>query len=111
MKKSKLISLVLVCAALASCNKEKDKKRGDWRSVNYRTDDNASYNAMLYYMLWTNAFRPYGYYNNGVYTHYGYEGQGLSKNANYGVGTAKSSANTAAISRGGFGRSGARVSS
>lgn len=110
MKKSKLVSLVLISAALASCHKKEpfnpNKKnvymRGDTTANYSRTHHSGSGNAFL----WWYAFRPYGSYMNGAYHHNGYYSGGISESSNIG----RSSAKTTAV-RGGFGGRGFSVSS
>jgi hypothetical protein len=99
MKKSKIIKLVLITGALASCAKKEDK---EWEySVNkyhVRTDTTAAYttihNSHRFY-----AFRPYGYFLYGRYHPTGYWSSGIHEKSNIGRSTTKS-----AIARGGFGR-------
>lgn len=111
MKKSKLVSLVLITAALASCNKVDSQKgaSGDWdektdKKVYMRSDTTARYSRTHHHgvgnaLLWYYAFRPYGStgYNNG-YNRTGFYSRGLSKSSNVGSNSFKST-----ISRGGFG--------
>ena len=110
MKKSKYISLVLITAALASCNKkEKEWNQGEPK-VYMRSDSTAAYshshmNNLARIGLWYYAFRPYGYYNNGNYSRYGYYSSGIQESSNIGRSASKSS-----VIRGGFG-SGISVSS
>lgn len=104
MKKTKIINLVLITAALASCNKQPEsewsggKKSG---SVNMRADTTAKYSRVhsgVSPMLWFYAFRPYGMYYGGTYHHAGYSSSGISQNSNIGTSHTKSTA-----MRGGFG--------
>jgi hypothetical protein len=108
MKKSKQIKLVLITAALASCShKEKEWVSGNRTYV--RSDSTAPYSrthAGAGFGLWYYAFRPYGYYNNGLYNRNGYYSNAIHPSGNFGSNTGKS-----AVSRGGFGRSGFSVSS
>ena len=111
MKKSKYINLVLITAALASCNKpEKDWESGN--KVYMRSDTTAPYSRAHYghgigsALLWYYAFRPFGSYNNGRYQRAGYYSGGLNERSNIGSNGFKG-----AISRGGFGRGGYSVSS
>lgn len=112
MKKSKLVSLVLITAALASCNKADSQKgaSGDWddnsgKKVYMRSDTTARYSRTHHHsgvgtaLLWYYAFRPYGSsgYNNG-YNRTGFYSRGLSQSSNIGSNAVKSN-----ISRGGFG--------
>ena len=112
MKKSKYIQLVLITAALASCNKQDQDK--DWESANkvyMRSDTTAPYSRAHHSglgsaLLWYYAFRPYGRYNNGGYKRAGYYSGALRPQSNIGRNTFKSS-----VIRGGFGRGGYTVSS
>ncbi|MDZ7878015.1 MAG: hypothetical protein U5L45_10105 [Saprospiraceae bacterium] len=113
MKKSKLVNLVLITAALATANKtdaQNGGASGDWdkqpeKKVYMRSDTTAKYtrthhtsgigNAILRYY----AFRPYGSsYGYGSYNRTGFYSRGLSSQSNIGSNPTKS-----AISRGGFG--------
>ena len=112
MKKSKLVTLVLITAALASCNKTKSQSgaSGDWdeksdKKVYMRSDSTARYSRTHHHsgvgtaLLWYYAFRPYGSsYNNGGYNRTGFYSRGLSQSSNVGSNSMKST-----ISRGGFG--------
>jgi len=112
MKKSKYINLVLITAALASCN----RPNKDWESGNkvyMRSDTTAPYSRAHHSnggigtaLLWYYAFRPYGNYNNGRYQRTGYYSGGINERSNIGSNISKG-----AISRGGFGRGGYSVSS
>jgi hypothetical protein len=110
MKKSKYIQLVLITAALASCNKQEK----EWESANkvyMRSDTTAPYSRAHHSgigtaLLWYYAFRPYGRYNNGSYQKAGYYSGALRPQSNIGSNTLKSS-----VIRGGFGRGGYSVSS
>lgn len=111
MKKSKLVSLVLITAALASCQKEEPKE--NQKKVYMRSDSTASYSHTHCHnngWLWYYAFRPYGYYNtsggSGTYHRAGFYSSGISEHSNIGHSSAKSNA-----VRGGFGKSGFSVSS
>lgn len=113
MKKSKAIQLVLITAALASCQEK--KKEPEWGSGNktyVRGDSTAPYSrthhgsGLATAALWYYAFRPYGHYQNGAYTRAGYYSGGIPRSANVGSNGFKGS-----VSRGGFGRSGYSVSS
>jgi hypothetical protein len=108
MKKSKIVSLVLITAALASCNKTEED--GDWggnKKVYVRSDSTASYSHHSGgAWLWFYAFRPYGYYSGGMYHRSGYYSGGIGHSANVGNNASKSRA-----ARGGFGRSGGGRSS
>ncbi|MBL7814879.1 MAG: hypothetical protein JNL70_07710 [Saprospiraceae bacterium] len=114
MKKSKIVSLVLISAALASCNKEQKGASGDWdektdKKVYMRSDTTARYSRTHHHgvgnaLLWYYAFRPYGTsgaYSSGYsggYTRTGFYSRGLSRSSNIGSNATKST-----ISRGGFG--------
>ena len=110
MKKSRSIELVLITAALASCNQPKK----DWQSSHtyLRSDSTAPYTRAHYYggggsrFLWYYAFRPYGNYYNGNYERAGYYSNALSEASNVGSNGFKG-----AVSRGGFGRGSYSVSS
>ena len=117
MKKSKYIQLVLITAALASCNQP--KKEDEWSSGNkvyLRSDTAAPYTharphhggggGLANMLLWYYAFRPYGNYNNGAYQRAGYYSNGINPASNVGNNSFKS-----AVTRGGFGRGGYSVSS
>ncbi len=111
MKKSKLVSLVLITAALASCNKTENPQgaSGDWdaktdKKVYMRSDTTAHYTRTHHHgigtaLLWYYAFRPYGAsgYGSG-YRRTGFYSRGLSRSSNVGSNAVKST-----ISRGGFG--------
>ena len=103
MKKTKLITLAIVCAALSSCHK--DHKEYESR-LHMRSDTTASYTPVNNYWLWYYAFRPYGTYANGRYTRTGFYSGSISKTSNIGHSSMKSS-----IARGGFGGRGAIGSS
>lgn len=110
MKKSKLVSLVLITAALASCNKSQNHNgaSGDWdeksdKKVYMRSDSTAHYTRTHHHgvgtaLLWYYAFRPYGSSYAGGYNRTGFYSRGLSKSSNIGSNGMKST-----ISRGGFG--------
>jgi hypothetical protein len=110
MKKSKYISLVLITAALASCN-QKEEWNEDEPKVYMRSDSTANYSRSHHAtgigtaILWYYAFRPYGRFENGAYNKTGYYSRGISEHSNIGSNTGKTS-----IVRGGFGR-GSTVSS
>lgn len=123
MKKSKLVSLVLITAALASCNKTDTQKggaSGDWgdkteKKVYMRSDSTANYSRTHHSGSgsWYYAFRPYGSTSYGYtgggngYRRTGFYSRGLSQSSNVGSNSFKST-----ISRGGFGgRSFSRSSS
>jgi hypothetical protein len=99
--KSKAIGLVLITSLLASCHKEEPNwgeqdvyMRGDSTAVYTHSHNN---NALLWYM----AFRPYGLYNNGIYSHAGMYSNSISHSSNVG----RSSFKASSSSRGGFGSS------
>lgn len=111
MKKSTCIELVLITAALASCNQPKQ----DWddnNKVHLRSDTTAPYTRVHHHgsigtaLLWYYAFRPYGNYNNGYYQRAGYYSGGINAYSNLGSNGFKSS-----VVRGGFGKGGFSVSS
>jgi hypothetical protein len=108
MKKSKYIELVLITAALASCNKPTD----DWESghkVYMRSDTTAPYSRARHFgspLLWYYAFRPLGMFANGQYQRAGYYSGAIAQRSNIGNNSFKG-----AVARGGFGRGAARVSS
>lgn len=101
MKKTKLINLVLITSALASCH-QAAKKDYTKPNVYMRGDSSAPYSRTHVHgsnpWLWYYAFRPYGYYNNGLYNHTGYYSSGIHESSNIGTSTTKSG-----IIRGGFG--------
>ncbi len=104
MKKSKYISLVLITAALASCNKKEKGWDSEEPKVYMRSDTTANYARSHHHgigtaLLWYYAFRPYGRYNNGSYTRAGYYSGGIGERANIG-----SNAGKYGIVRGGFGK-------
>ena len=114
MKKSKFVSLVLISAALASCNKTEKENygaSGDWgdkneKKVYMRSDTSATYTRTHHHgsgigmaLLWFYAFRPYGSYNNGMgYQRAGFYSGNLHSTSNVGRNVTKSG-----IVRGGFG--------
>jgi hypothetical protein len=114
MKKTKHIQLILITAALASCNQPKPKD--EWESGNkthIRADSTAPYTRVYHHhsgvgnaLLWYYAFRPYGNYNNGSYQRAGYYSSAIHQSSNIGSNGFKSS-----VVRGGFGRGGYSVSS
>ena len=104
MKKSKAIQLVLITAALASCNK---KQHDDWNTKGSKTyvraDSTAPY-ARSHHgigtgLLWFYAFRPYYGYRNGIFGRSGFYSNNISSRSNFGSNTTKSNSY-----RGGFGR-------
>ena len=109
MKKSKYIELVLITAALASCN----RSRNDWQSSKtyLRSDTTAPYTRAHLGsggsgFLWYYAFRPFGNFYNGSYQRAGYYSNALHQSSNIGSNSFKG-----AVSRGGFGRGAYSVSS
>jgi hypothetical protein len=114
MKKSKCIELVLITAALASCN----RPNNDWHEgssnnskVYLRSDSTAPYTRTHHggigtALLWYYAFRPYGNYYNGRYQRAGYYSGGIREASNIGSNGFKG-----AVTRGGFGRGAYSVSS
>jgi hypothetical protein len=103
MKKSKIVTLILITSALASCNKPQQTSQ---KKVHMRSDTSASYSRVHHTSGWYYAFRPYGVYSNGYYSRTGFYSGGISESSNLGKSTTKSTA-----IRGGFGRSGMTVSS
>jgi hypothetical protein len=116
MKKSKIVSLVLISAYLASCQKEEPKGTigADGKKVYMRSDSTANYSQSHCHSgggnawLWYYAFRPYGFYNGntGSYQRTGFYSSGISEHSNIGTSTHKSHA-----VRGGFGSGHFSVSS
>jgi hypothetical protein len=124
MKKSKIITLSLITASLASCQKKAVEEHQ--KKVYMRTDTTAPYaraygfqqdhetsrqhssGGMGHAILWYYAFRPYGYYDSyrGVYAHYGHYNSAIGTHANVGTNPTKGT-----VMRGGFGSSGRFVSS
>jgi len=108
MKKSKYIELVLITAALASCNRPRNDWQGGTKTY-LRSDTTAPYTQAHHGgggFLWYYAFRPYGNYFNGNYQRAGYYSNALHQSSNIGSNGFKG-----AVSRGGFGRGGYSVSS
>lgn len=105
MKKSSIIKLVLVTAALSSCGNHKpshDRKvymRSDSTADYARTEGHSHFGG--YYV-----FRPYGMYNTGSYRRAGYYSCGINESSNIGHNSFKGS-----TIRGGFGSSSFHVSS
>ncbi|MFM7154004.1 MAG: hypothetical protein ACKOZV_07745 [Bacteroidota bacterium] len=95
MKKSKVVSLVLITAALAACTKE-EPKTGE-KKVYMRTDTTARYSRTHVFPMYY-AFRAYGNYVNGSYNRRGYFSGGINRQSNIGTNPVKSN-----IIRGGFG--------
>jgi len=103
MKKSKIIQLVLISAALTSCYRN---KTADEKKVYMRSDSTANYSRAGGYSHWYYAYRPYGIFNNGYYHRAGYYSSAISEKANVGSNSFKGS-----VVRGGFGSSAFHVSS
>ncbi len=112
MKKSKTIYLVLITAALASCNRAVyDSGDNDVynvkRSNTYVRDSTLYYNPLNSYNIygnnWNYAFRPYyGYYNRrhaSTFFHHGYHRPGYYNNTHINNGYH----HNPFIMRGGFG--------
>jgi hypothetical protein len=110
MRKSKIVSLVLITALLASCHKEKEWNE-DEQKVYMRGDNTASYEQTHHsnnLLLWYLAFRPYGGYYGGSYHYGGMYSPSISHNSNIGTNSHKtsiSSSRSVVSSRGGFGSS------
>jgi hypothetical protein len=103
MKKTRQIQLVLITAALASCNQPKKDWEGSSRTY-LRSDSTAPYSRAHYGgsgFLWFYAFRPYGNFYGNRYTRAGYYSSALHESSNIGNNGLKSG-----IVRGGFGRTG-----
>jgi hypothetical protein len=103
MKKSKIVSLVLITAALASCHKHKkiSELKDPLPTVYMRSDSTAEYSqATGDYWMWHYAFRPYGLYYGGYYRHAGYYSDAISESSNIGHSSFKGG-----VVRGGFGGS------
>lgn len=100
MKKSHSVNLVLITSLLIACNTSPNSKAKSRLYV--RGDSTSHYNHVPYTHYGSHFyFRPYGFYSPGVgFRHAGYETPGFAS---------KSAATS--VSRGGFGRMGARVSS
>jgi hypothetical protein len=112
MKKSKRVQLVLITAALASCQ-QPNKEWTSGNKVYLRSDSTAPYTQARHHtsggaglLLWYYAFRPYGNFANGQYQRAGYYSGGIHQSSNLGNNGFKG-----AVSRGGFGRGGYSVSS
>ena len=112
MKKSKVVNLVLITAALATADKL-DAQNGagsDWdkqpeKKVYMRSDSTAQYSRTHHHyggvgsaLLWYYAFRPYGSHSSYGYNRTGYYSRGIASRSNIGTSPVKST-----ISRGGFG--------
>jgi hypothetical protein len=113
MKKSKIVTLVFLSAALTACKNKQD----DWQSANnnnnsgnkvyMRSDSSAPYTqtrTVHHYhsspIFWYYAFRPYSTYNPSTRTYQrsGFYSNGISPQSNVGTNSFKSR-----VSRGGFG--------
>ena len=104
--KTKVITLVLVCAALACCNKSKQPYEKQ-QALHLRSDTTAEYSYVRPYGMWWYAFRPYGIYSHGSYSRRGFYSGSIHESSNIGHSAGKSAA-----VRGGFGgRGGFGVSS
>ena len=106
MKKSKFIKLVLVAATLSACSNHKNPNE---RRVYMRSDTTAGYSHVRHYGyggMYYYAFRPYGMYYGGGFNRMGYYSSAINKSSNFGTHASKGF-----VSRGGFGSSGAHVSS
>jgi hypothetical protein len=117
MKKSKIVTLVLITSALATaCKKENHDWESTGRKVYTRSDTTAPYSRTHYRShgsgigmayVWYRAFRPYGMMgNDGNYHRAGYYSNAMHSSSNVGRNSTKMN-----ISRGGFGRSGFSVHS
>jgi hypothetical protein len=109
MKKTKHINLLLITAALASCN----RPNNEWQNGNrtyVRGDSTAPYTRTYHPgvgpLLWYFAFRPYGNYYNGYYRRAGYYSDAISERSNIGGNSFKGG-----VIRGGFGGGAYSVSS
>jgi len=104
MKKTKHIQLILITAALASCNRPNNDWEGSSKTY-VRSDSTAPYSRTHGYhgagsaLLWYYAFRPYGNYYNGRYERAGYYSSAIHESSNIGSNSFKSG-----VVRGGFGR-------
>jgi len=105
MKKSNIIKLVLVTAAISSCNHHKPDHD---RKVYMRSDSTANYSPTEGHSHFGGfyVFRPYGMYNMGGYYRAGYYSSGIHESSNIGHNSFKG-----ATIRGGFGSSSFHVSS
>lgn len=106
MKKSKTIQLVLITAALASCNsntKTTNAVNAKGGNTYVRGDSTAPYSRTHHGAglgMWYYAFRPMFGYSNGVFGRSGFYSNGISNRSNFGTNGSKSNS-----VRGGFGRS------
>ncbi|MBL0145436.1 MAG: hypothetical protein IPP48_06415 [Chitinophagaceae bacterium] len=100
------MKLVLITAALASCNQNNtptDWENGNGGKTYLRSDSTAPYARSHYHGggMWFYAFRPmYSYNTNGFFTRNGFSSNAIPMASNYGTNYSKSRA-----VRGGFGRS------
>jgi len=99
MKKSKIVNLVLITSLLASCSQKSEHKNRK-KNVYMRGDYTARYSYGGGHHMWYYAFRPYGYYDNGIYHRSGYYNNSISRSSNIGTNSTKSNGFT---TRGGFG--------
>jgi hypothetical protein len=113
MKKSTCIELVLITAALASCNQSQPKS--DWEEnskVHVRSDSTAPYTTRAIIVVPASVPLYYGtmlsgrmvIINNGAYSRAGYYSGAISPLSNIGSNGFKG-----AVTRGGFGRGGYSV--
>jgi hypothetical protein len=113
MKKSKLVNLVLITAALATAEQvaAQSGASAGWdetadKKVYMRSDTTAPYTRTHHHgglgtaLLWYYAFRPYGSMGINGYQRTGFYSQNLNPRSNVGSNPMKSH-----IARGGFGRS------
>ncbi len=110
MKKSKIVTLVLITSALASCTVKKQEESKT--KVYMKSDSTRNYHHTHHSMvpgIWYYGFRPYGYYDP---TSNGYHSSGYHSNAvtrtNPHLSSSSSSSHSSSHSstRGGFGRTG-----
>ena len=110
MKKSQIVTLVLVTAALASasCNKHQLINTNPKPQVYMRSDTTAHYHRSNPF-LWYYAFRPYGmFYNNSygsTYNRSGYYSSAIGQHANVGTNSGKAGIVTGGLGSGGHGMS------
>ena len=106
MKKTKVVSLILITAALASCHRKTPKLI---RTFHMRGDTTAPFKRTRVYSHnshWFYAFRPYGFYSGGVYQRAGFYSSSIPLTSNVGGNSFKGT-----IARGGFGSGGHSISS
>jgi hypothetical protein len=121
MKKSKIVKLALITAALATCDKvdAQNGASGSWdenadkteKKVYMRSDTTAKYTRTHHHsglgtFLWFYAFRSYGMGSGLGYQRQGYYSGGISKSSNVGSNPVKNG-----IARNGFGGRGFKASS